>query len=52
MSVSKQGRESKRARQSEEPERLFLDSSLAGQFAASGKAHWRISNIGASSQLP
>lgn len=31
---------------------VFLDSSLAWQFAASGEAHWRISNIGAGRQLP
>lgn len=29
-----------------------LSSSHAGQFAASGEAHWRISNIGAGLQLP
>lgn len=46
-------RAGERGRRGPEPERLSLDcSSLAGQFAASGGAHWRISNNGAGLQLP
>lgn len=42
-----------RGRRGPEPGRLSLDcSSLAGQFAASGGAHWRISNSGVGLQLP
>lgn len=51
--VGAAGRAGERGRRGPEAERLSLDrSSRAGQFAASGGAHWRISNSGAGLQLP
>lgn len=47
------GRVGERGRRGSGPERQSLDSSSrAGQFAASGGALWRISNLGAGLQLP